>query len=249
MTIPTASTRPGFDVAAYRRARAAEGRLLDDALVASLPILPESHPLAGEWTLRGQTAGRLVAWLAGTPAPRTVLDLGCGTGWLTATLARVPGTRAIGVDLEGPELDQARRVFAAHEGVTFRAGDAATIDVSPVAPDVIVLASVIQYLRDPAEVVTRLLRSCRPGGSLHVLDSPLYDPDEVPVAAARTADHFASVGVPELAGGYHHHTLASFASLQPEVVRARPARWLLSLRARLGRPISPFPWLRFDRGT
>lgn len=249
MTAPAASTRPGFDPAAYRRARAAEGRLLDDALVARLPILPAAHPLAGEWALRGRTAARFLAWLAGTPAPRIVLDLGCGTGWLTALAAGVPGTRAIGVDLEGPELEQARRVFAERAGTAFLAGDAETIDAAPLDPDVIVLAAVIQYLADPAGTVARLLRACRPGGSVHLLDSPLYRPDEVTAAAARTAAHYDGIGVPELAPAYHHHTIGAFAALRPVIVRGQPAPWRLALAARLGRPISPFPWLRFDHGT
>lgn len=252
MTVPEVPTAPpgsAFDPAAYRRARAAEGRLLDDALVARLPALPGSHPLAAEWALRGQTADRFRAWLAGTPAPRTVLDVGCGTGWFSAALAGVPGTRVIGIDLEGPELEQAKRVFAARQGIAFAAGDAETIDAARLAPDVIVLASVIQYLADPAAVIARLLRACRPAGSVHVLDSPLYRPDELAGAAERTAAHYARIGVPGQAAGYHHHAFGSFAELEPVVVQGRPPRWRLSLAARVGRPISPFPWLRFDRGT
>lgn len=248
MTAPAAADgRTGFDLDAYRRARAAEGRLLDDALVAGLPSLPSTHPLAGEWALRGQTAARFLAWLAGTPAPRTVLEVGCGTGWLAAAMARVPGTRAIGIDLDGPELGQARRVFGQPGGPAFVAGDAETVDAAPFAPDVIVLASVIQYLADPAEVVGRLLAACRPGGSVHVLDSPLYRPGEVAAAAGRTAAHYARIGLPELAATYHHHTAEAFAGLVPVVVRARPAAWRQRVATRLGRPISPFPWLRFDR--
>jgi SAM-dependent methyltransferase len=236
-----------FDSGAYRRARLAEGRVLEDELVARLPDLPASHRLATEWALRGKTAARFLAWLSGTPAPRVVLDLGCGTGWLAAALARVPGTRAIGVDLDGPELDQARRVFGAQQGVTFVAGDAETIQAGSHEPDVIVLASMIQYLADPVVVIGGLLRACRPGGSVHVLDSPLYRADEVAAAAGRTAAHYARVGVPELAAGYHHHTVEIFAELDPVVVRARPTAWRLAVAARLGRPISPFAWLRFDR--
>jgi ubiquinone/menaquinone biosynthesis C-methylase UbiE len=248
MTAPATTPRPaGFDPDAYRRARAAEGRLLDDALVAGLPSLPSGHPLALESALRRQTAARFLAWLAGTPAPRTVLDVGCGTGWLAAAVARIPGTRAIGIDLDGPELDQARRVFGQPGGAAYIAGVAETFDAAALAPDVIVLASVIQYLADPAEVVGRLLAACRPGGSVHVLDSPLYRSDEVAAAAARTAAHYARIAVPELAAAYHHHTLEAFAGLAPVVVRARPAAWRQRVAARLGRPISPFPWLRFDR--
>ncbi len=248
MTAATPARR-GFDPDAYRRARAAEGRILEDALVRRLPRLPAGHPLAGEWALRARSADRFLAWLAGTPAPRTVLDLGCGTGWLTAAIAGIPGTRAFGVDLDGPELEQARRVFGAPGAAEFEAGDAEIVDVAPRQPDVIVLASVVQYLAHPAEVVARLLAACRPGGSVHVLDSPVYRPDEVAAAASRTAAHYRRVGVPELATGYFHHTMGSFDGLHPVVVRARPAPWREALVARIGRPISPFPWLRFDPRT
>jgi SAM-dependent methyltransferase len=248
MTTPATTPRPAaFDPEAYRRAREAEGRLLDDDLIARLPSLPATHPLAGEWALRGQTAARFLSWLSGTPAPRTLLDIGCGTGWLTAAAARVPGSRAVGVDVDGPELEQARRVFGGPRGPVYVAGVAETFDAGELAPDVVVLASVIQYLADPAAVVGHLLAACRPGGSVHVLDSPLYRPAEVAAAAARTAAHYARIGLPELAAAYHHHGLGTFAGLAPVVVRARPAAWRQRLAARLGRPISPFPWLRFDR--
>jgi SAM-dependent methyltransferase len=151
------------------------------------------------------------------------------------------------VDIGGPELDQARRVFGGPDGPAFVAGDAETLDAAALKLDVIVLASVVQYLADPAGAVGRLLAACRPGGSVHVLDSPLYRPGEVASAAARTAAHYDRVGVPELAAAYHHHTFEAFADLRPVVVRARPRAWRQHLAARLGRPISPFPWLRFDR--
>ena len=151
MTMPTASTRPGSISAAYRRARAAEGRLLDDALVARLPILPAAHPWAGEWALRGPDC-RPASW-PGSPGrrPREPPGPGLRNRLADRAVAGVPGTRAIGVDIEGPELEQARRVFAGRAATVFLAGDAATIDAAPLAPDVIVLASVIQYLPDPAE--------------------------------------------------------------------------------------------------
>ena len=246
-TSATAPRLAGFDPDAYLRAREIEGRILDDALVARLPSLPRAHALAGEWALRGQSAARFMAWLETTPVPRTVLDVGCGTGWLAAAMARIPKTSSIGIDLDGPELDQARRVFAQPGGPRFVAAAAETVDAASFAPDVIVLASVIQYLADPAEVVARLLAACPPGGSVHVLDSPLYRPGEVAAAAARTAAHYTRIGVPELAAAYYHHTLEAFADLAPAVVRARPAAWRQRVAARLKRPVSPFPWLRFDR--
>jgi len=52
---------------AYLRARSAEGRLYPDDVVARLPLVPPSDPLAREWRMRADSATRLVGYLRRGP--------------------------------------------------------------------------------------------------------------------------------------------------------------------------------------
>ena len=108
--------------------------------------------------------------------------------------------------------------------------------------DTIVLASVIQYFPDLPNLLQALRGLLRPGGEIHLVDSPLYPLDAVPAARERTQAYYTSLGFPEMANHYYHHPEDALVGL--------PARWLYlpgNLSARLsrwrGRDASPFPWI------
>jgi SAM-dependent methyltransferase len=228
----------------YLRARQLEGRLYPDSIVAGLPDIPANHPLAAEWRLRADSATRLTKYLARLPAPIRVIEVGSGNGWLSNQIARVPGAEVAGLEGNVPELEQARRVFGAVPNLHFVLGDATTAECPFADPSVIVLASVIQYVPDLPSLIERLLGWLRPGGELHILDSPLYSPANVATAEARSRDYYQRLGVPEMAALYHHHTRQELDRFSPEILY-RPDALGDRLNARLfGRPRSPFPWLR-----
>jgi SAM-dependent methyltransferase len=234
---------------AYLRARQREGRLFPDELVASLPHLPAAHPLAGEWAQRADSARRLGAHVQRQGRPLTVVDLGCGNGWLANRLAALPGTTVLGVDTNTVELEQARRVFVGRPNLTFTGADI-TDGCPPVAhADVVVLASVIQYVADLGTLVAGMRSALAVGGEIHILDSPLYEPGEVAAAADRTRRHYAGIGVPEMADHYHHHTWDELRGVPVDVLYS-PAAWRARVERRVTRrPRSPFPWLRVPGAT
>src|SRR5258706_6252182 len=102
----------------YLRVREKEGRLYSDKVVAQLPSVSSGHLLANEWRARSASASRLTGYLAGQAKPLTILDLGCGNGWLANLLSKT-GHRVIGVDQNLHELKQATRVFSSNLNVTF----------------------------------------------------------------------------------------------------------------------------------
>jgi SAM-dependent methyltransferase len=238
-----ADARSGAGTEAYLRAREREGRLLPDVLVASLPDLPDSHPLAGEWAQRADSARRLVGHMRTMGRAATIVDLGCGNGWLAHRLAALPATTVLGVDTNLVELDQARRVFADEPNLTFAEADI-TAGAPPVAhADVVVLSSVIQYVADVAGLVAAIRTALAPGSEIHILDSPLYRPSDVPAAIERTRRYYAGIGVPEMANHYHHHTWAELGAVPVDVLYS-PAAWRPRVeRHVLRRARSPFPWL------
>jgi len=98
-------------------------------------------------------------------APRDIVDLGCGTGTVTALLqARWPAARIVGVDNSLPMLDRARLALPE---VVWQADDLATW--TPAAPvDLLVSNAALHWLDDHAALFPRLLSHLRPGGMLAV---------------------------------------------------------------------------------
>lgn len=96
--------------------------------------------------------------------PRRVWDLGCGTGDLTALLARRwPGAHVTGLDSSAAMLEQARR----HDGPDWILGDAATWD--PGEPvDLIFSTAALHWVGDHERLFPRLLSFLSPGGVLAV---------------------------------------------------------------------------------
>jgi len=233
---------PGW-LPSYLQVRKLEGRLLSDHLVAQLPRLPTGHPLSREWMARADSSRRVLAYFDAVEGPRTIIDAGCGNGWLAAALAGLPQAVVFGVDANAIELEQGRRVFGSNPNLKFVAGDLETMAAPAEPVDAIVLASVIQYVADLGALIRRLLGWLADGGELHVLDSPIYQSDEVAAAHDRSLAHYAALGVPEMAGVYRHHTWSEFEPFRPTILhRTKPSAGRL-LRRFIGPVETPFPWL------
>jgi protein-L-isoaspartate O-methyltransferase len=141
-----------------------------DATPQLVPFLPEL--LADLWEMGGSPA--LVAeWLGGLDLPSgstRVLDLGCGKGAVSLTLARDLGFQVHGVDLMRPFVEEAR-ARAAQWGLSgrcrFETGDLREVARSARGYEVAVYASVGTL--GPLDECVRTLRRCvRDGGYLVV---------------------------------------------------------------------------------
>ncbi|MFT8781710.1 dethiobiotin synthase [Acetobacter syzygii] len=110
-------------------------------------------------------AERLVRMLAGRK-PERILEIGCGTGLLTAQLARLwPDAQIVATDFAPHMLERARRKTP--PSTTFKLMDAAhpTVD-GPF--DVVCGNLVMQWLEQPEQVMARLGDMLAPGGVLAV---------------------------------------------------------------------------------
>jgi trans-aconitate 2-methyltransferase len=103
----------------------------------------------------------------GAEAPTTVVDLGCGEGTMTATLAdRWPAARVTGVD-SSPEMLAAAHAAAVPGRVEFVRGDVR--DWAPDAPvDVVLSNAVLHWVPGHERLLTRWAEWLRPGGWLGI---------------------------------------------------------------------------------
>src|SRR5687768_13237386 len=117
----------------------------------------------------GERARPFVDLLASvrSASPAVVVDLGCGEGALTASLARRwPGAQVTGVD-SSEEMLAAAAAHAEAGRVTFERGDVR--EWRPSAPvDVLVSNAVLHWVPEHAELLRRWAGELAPGGELAV---------------------------------------------------------------------------------
>jgi trans-aconitate 2-methyltransferase len=97
------------------------------------------------------------------PGAEEIVDLGCGTGSLTAELARLwPGAHVVGVD-NSPEMLADARGREIPERLEFELADVR--DFAPDGPlDIVVSNATLQWVPDHLPVLARLASWLRPGG-------------------------------------------------------------------------------------
>ena len=126
-----------------------------------------THLLGEEWL---PAVGDVHERLRSDP-PAQVIDIGCGAGWSTLAIARAyPRARVMGIDLDAPSIEAARR-HAAETGVgdavEFRHADAASLDGQA---DLALIIEAVHDMSNPVPVLRAVRESLAEGGSLIVVD-------------------------------------------------------------------------------
>jgi ubiquinone/menaquinone biosynthesis C-methylase UbiE len=98
--------------------------------------------------------------------PERVLDVGCGTGRLTARLASELGATAVGCDYSAGMLEKARERTQRPAWVQ---GDAMALPVRSGSFDAVVCTESFHWYPDQPRAVRELARVLRPGGRLLVV--------------------------------------------------------------------------------
>jgi SAM-dependent methyltransferase len=94
-----------------------------------------------------------------------LLDLGCGSGWLSDLCAR-SGAQVVACDVAPAGVAAARARYPASG--SFVVGDVYAVGLKSNVADVIVLSEVLEHLQDIPAAVRELKRLLRPGGRLMV---------------------------------------------------------------------------------
>src|SRR5262245_51995427 len=99
-----------------------------------------------------------------------VLDVGCSAGLLGLLLAKDQTIRVDGVDCDGQALERAKGHYRKVRLADLERDDVATLTGGGTY-DVVVLADVIEHLRDPRSVLARIRPALKSGGQL-IISTP-----------------------------------------------------------------------------
>ena len=139
---------------------------------------PQADQMADESMMRTLAAQAKAIWPQenffdryALPSKANIADIGCGSGEITARLARhFPEAQLIGIDILEGSIAHARAEYAElAPRLRFEQGDAFELQLSDRAFDLVVCRHVTQAVPEPEKVLSELWRICKPDGWIHVL--------------------------------------------------------------------------------
>ncbi len=100
---------------------------------------------------------------------RSVLDVGCGSGAITADIAQRISGKVVGIDLSEHLIELAQKNFAHISNLSF---EVANINdyVSDEKFDLVIAARTLQWVNNPAEVVQKMVGLLKKGGKISIND-------------------------------------------------------------------------------
>ncbi len=103
-------------------------------------------------------------------AADNVLDVGCGSGWLSRRLANLArGGRVVGMDISDEMIRLARRMSAEHENILYVQGESAEIPWEPGFFHHAISVESAYYWPEPAAGIQEIFRVLQPGGAAWIL--------------------------------------------------------------------------------
>jgi ubiquinone/menaquinone biosynthesis C-methylase UbiE len=190
----------------YLALRDKEQRVYSNDELAKLPEISPQHIHYNEWQVRKASCEKLRALLTARARPLQILEVGCGNGWLSNQLAKIPQAQVTALDVNLAELEQGAAVFTA-DNLRFVYGDLRDHVLGEQRFDVILFAASIAYFPSLHAIIRVALQHLLPGGELHILDTFFYKKEEIPAARQRSRDYYTRMGFPEMAGHYYHFSL------------------------------------------
>ena len=226
--LPEHTASADWFAAHYLQLRKNEGRVYTDREVNLLPDVDTFHIYYEEWLVRKQSCNRLLKYLGQKQKALTILEIGCGNGWLTAKLATLDNATVTGTDINTYELDQAKRVFGYKTNISFVYGDLDSEIFEGQAFDIIMFAASVQYFPSFKKILNKALQHITLQGEIHIIDTHLYKPELIEAAANRTTQYFTSIGFPEMADCYFHHCIDEIKTFNHKILYD-PNGWKNSL--------------------
>jgi ubiquinone/menaquinone biosynthesis C-methylase UbiE len=138
----------------------------------------------------------------------TILDVACGPGLLACAFARL-ASHVTGIDLTPAMIDQARDLQRAEglSNLSWHVGDVSSLPFPDASFSVAFTRYSFHHILDPGAVLAEMVRVCRPGGRVVVVDVYTSGPEQAAaynhVERLRDPSHVRALGLEELAGLLH----------------------------------------------
>jgi len=229
----------------YLNVRDKEKRIYSDNELINLPLPSNNNSHKNEWNLRAKSYYRFKEYLRQKNENLNILDLGCGNGWFCGQLSNSFVHNFYCMDVNLTELTQSRRVFKSSQ-IKFIYADIFTSDIPKSFFDVIIINAAVQYFPDLRKLVDQILVLLRVNGEIHIIDSPFYSDREVDNARKRTVEYYRTMGFPEMANNYFHHSWDEISKYNFEILY-QPASLTSKFRKLFFKEDSPFPWIKIIR--
>ena len=222
----------------YLNIREKEKRVYTDNEVAKLPIIDINHVHYKEWLVRKRSAKRLFNYLAKKKQPLSILEVGCGNGWLVAQMATLPQSHAIGIDINKTEIVQAKRVFNNKNNLAFLQTGLDQDNLRNKKFDIIIFAASISYFSSLEDITSSALTFLNKNGEIHIIDNFFYKKSEIEAAKKRATDYCKLLGHEEMTEHYFHHCIDSLNNFNHRVL-FDPS----GFKNKISGSKDPFPWI------
>lgn len=159
----------------------------NEAEVMAQKLAPNWHAhqqLLHNRILHGEHINKLLDTIQ---ADMTVVELGCGAGWLTLAMAQ-RGAQALGLDVSEKSLAVARNYYNSIQDTvsgtaTYAYADLNNLDLAPNTYDVIVVKATLHHLVNMRHVIENIYQALKPNGLFWISDT-LQDEQFASVLAA-----------------------------------------------------------------
>jgi len=229
----------------YLKVRRKENRIYSYDEIKLLPYASKLNAHKQEWDIRTKSFLRFKEFLLRKKSKLNILDLGCGNGWLTGQLAKEFEHNYYCIDVNLTELEQAARVFD-NKNIKFIYADIYSSTFPTNTFDLVVINSALQYFQNIPSLMKELFFISKTYAEIHIIDTPFYNATELMQAKNRTLKYYTSLGFPEMASKYFHHTLEDFKYLRYNYLY-NPNSLKNKLSGFMFDEDSPFPWLVVTR--
>jgi len=198
---------------------------------------------AAEWDgIRAGLYGQrfdLQAILPLLPSDYIVADLGCGSGQMTAEIARHI-KKVIGVDASAEMLAAARERLASTTNVDLRTGELTALPLQTAEVDAALMILALTYIADPKAALSEMARIVRPGGKAVIIDLLLHDRDDFRRQYGQKWPGFASgwVLASLSAAGFEAQTI-SIRPIEPDPEARGPALFVATATRKSLHPQGP----------
>lgn len=162
----------------YRLVRENEGRRQQTGdYYRRLPGVAAHDPHARDWRVRRETYRHLLGHVfAGSRQPSAVLDLGAGSGWLSNRLSSL-GHQVVAVDAIEDDADGLGAVRHYDTPIVAVHADFDALPFLPSQFDIVVFNGSLHYSANPRATLSRARAMLSEGGTLVVMDSPMFVAD------------------------------------------------------------------------